>query len=139
PHGDFLTRPFGSRQFLDCAFGEVPAWIFPNLLVDNYLIDCIVLASFAHSHALVTELSTSFGLRAAILRKSPPPWTLATTTPLILTTRCRHYECKKTSSRRQFFQFMTQPAELAGGCLNVHGLMRFRSVFGAKPMVGKKC
>src|SRR6266446_501920 len=103
PHGDFLTRPFGSGQFLDCAFGGVPAWIFPNLLVDNYLIDCIALASFTHSHALATELSTSFWAESRHSEKVPSPWTLATTTPLILTTRCRHYECIKISSRRQFF------------------------------------
>src|SRR6266852_3238379 len=83
---DTLTHPFSSGQFLAWLFAPAPAWTFPNLLVQSYLIDCIALASFTHSHfekvPRVPEcqrVAKSFR-RARTLRKfqrerlSPAPW-----------------------------------------------------------------
>src|SRR6266849_8835682 len=56
-----------SRSGVDSSwlalFAPAPAWIFPNLLVWNYLIDCIALASFTHSHALVHQTVHSFSTK----------------------------------------------------------------------------
>ncbi len=44
---------------------------FPNLLVHNYLIDCIALASFTHSHALVHRTAHSFWTKNRHSEKVP--------------------------------------------------------------------
>jgi hypothetical protein len=70
--GHFLTQPFGGVDSSWIAlFGPAPAWIFPNLLVQKNLIDCIALVSFTHSHARVHRTVYCFGLKTAILRKCP--------------------------------------------------------------------
>src|SRR6266849_89484 len=51
---------FALCQVLGLPFRAASARIFPNLLVQNYLMDCIALASFTHSHALVHETVLSF-------------------------------------------------------------------------------
>jgi hypothetical protein len=52
-------------------FGPATAWIFPNLLVQKYLMDCIALASFTHSHAQVYGTVHSFWLRNRHSEKVP--------------------------------------------------------------------
>ncbi len=49
------------------------AWIFPNLLAGNHLIDCIALASFTHSHALGHGTVHSFWAKNRHSEKVPPP------------------------------------------------------------------
>ena len=44
--------------------------IFHNPLTQKPLMDCIALASFAHTHERLQQLSSATGLKTAILRKS---------------------------------------------------------------------
>src|SRR4029077_4132893 len=40
------------EQPLDCIFEPAQRWIFPNPMERKRLIDCLALASFAHTHTL---------------------------------------------------------------------------------------